>query len=122
MATYRTTVSSGQPFNLPENNVLNSVSGSWTRGFDALKGFRPVRVQGIYWTSVTPGAILRIRDIQRTITGGATETPGAIWYEGQCFGGDPAIDLFPAHLTLFAPFEYYDSEGGNSIIIYGEYV
>jgi len=119
VASYRATVNSGQPFNLPQNVTLNSVSGSWTTIGDAVKG-RAVRIQGIYWTSTTPGATLQIRDIARDANG--NEAPGAVWYDAQCLGGSVAIDLFQAHLTLFTPFEYYDSEGSNSIIIYGEYV
>ena len=119
MPSYITAINSGQPFNIPANIVQNSVSGSWMTVGDAVSG-RAVRVQGIYWSSVTPGATIQIRDIVRGVNG--TSTPGAIWYDAQCLGGSPAVDLFQAHLTLFTPFEYYDSEGGNTLIIYGEYV
>jgi len=119
MPSYRTTVSSGQPFNIPTNNVLNSVSGSWTLMGDSVKG-RAVRVQGIYWSSTTPGAYLQIRDVIQQ-PNDITRT-GVVWYDAQCLGGAAAIDLFQAHLTLFTPFEYFDSEGSNTIIIYGEYV
>ena len=119
MASYRVAVSSGQPFNLPQNMTLNSVSGSWTTIGDVVKG-RAVRIQGIYWTSTTPGATLQIRDTVHQPDD--LERPGAVWYDAQCLGGSAAIDLFQAHLTLFTPFEYYDSDGSNTIIIYGEYV
>jgi len=119
MASYRQTVNSGQPFNIPANTTLNSVSGSWTTFGDAVKG-RAVRVQGIYWSSTTPGAYLQIRDVIQT----ANDTPrtGVVWYDAQCLGGTASIDLFQSHLTLFTPFQYFDSEGSNIIIIYGEYV
>jgi len=119
MAHYRVTASSGQPFNMSENNAYNSVSGSWTRMGEAVSN-RPVRVQGVYWTATTPGSILTIRDILRNHNG--TESVGAIWYEAQCMGGTASVDLFPSHLTLFSPFEYFDTEGSCTIIIYGEYI
>ena len=114
MATFRVSVASRQPFNIPQNSVLLSASGSWAAIGEAAPG-RGVRVQAIYWSTSTPGARLRIRDIM-----GAT-TPGGIWYDATCLGGEPCLDMFPQHLTLFAPFEYFDSVGGNSIVIYGEY-
>lgn len=119
MASYRQSVSSGQPFNLPQNTALNSVSGSWTVIGNAVNG-RAVRIQGIYWSSTTPGAYIQIRDIVNQ----PNDIPrtGAIWYDAQCLGGSASIDLFQAHLTLFTPFEYFDSEGSNTIIIYGEFV
>lgn len=119
MPSYKITTSSGQPFNIPENIVQNTASGSWTTVGDAIPN-RAVRVQGIYWTSTTPGASLQIRDILRQRDG--SKGPGVTWYEAQCFGGAPAVDLFQAHLTLFSPFQYFDSEGSNVLIIYGEYV
>jgi len=119
MAHFRATAQSGQPFNIPENNVYASASGSWTRFGDAVAG-RPCRVQGVYWTSTTPGAILTIRDVLRTPQ--LEEVAGAVWYEAQCMGGSLSVDMFPSHLTLFTPFEYFDDDGGNTIIIYGEYL
>ena len=120
MASKRVAVASGQPFNIPENIISHSVSGSWQRIGEAVKG-RAVRVQGIYWSTEVTGAKLRIRDIERHI--GAADQPGAIWYEADCLGPYPAVDLFPAHLTLFLPFEYYTSgSAGDKIIIYGEFV
>lgn len=119
MAHFRATASSGQPFNIPENNVYASVSGSWERLGAAVPG-RPVRVQGVYWTCATPGAVLTIRDI--LMSPQRSESEGAIWYEAQCMGGSLSVDMFPAHLTLFTPFEYYEDDGDNTIIVYGEYI
>jgi len=120
MATYRQAAASGMPFNTPYNEIHSSTSGSWVTAWDKVPE-RAVRVQGIYYSSMTPGATLRIRDMRRPTTSAELEG-GAIWYDAQCIGGSPAIDLFPAHLTLFTPFQYFDSEGGNIIIIYGEFV
>lgn len=114
----RPTISSGQPFNLPQNGTSNSVSGSWTSIGTVAPG-RGVRVQGVYWSCSTPGVTLKIRDNTANIGGGHTNV---VWYEAVCLGGDPALDQLVNGLTLYAPFEYFDTEGGNVIIIYGEYV
>ena len=95
MASKRIAVSSGQPFNIHENIISSSVSGAWQRIGDAVKG-RAVRVQGVYWSTEVTGAKLFIRDIERRI--GATEQPGATWYEADCLGPGPAVDLFPTNL------------------------
>lgn len=120
MAHKRVAVSSGQPFNIVENNIESSVSGSWQKIGEVVAG-RAVRVQGVYWSTEVAGAKLLIRDIERHI--GASDQPGAIWYEADCLGPGPAVDLFPAHLTLFLPFEYFSTGSeGDKIIIYGEFV
>lgn len=123
MAHSRITVAAGQPFNIAGNIVTNSVSGSWADVGNAVNG-RAVRIQGVYWSSQTIGAKLYIRDRLRVGAAYSIDKtdPGPTWYEAECFGGPPALDLFAAHLTLFTPFEYLDTEGGNTIIIYGEYV
>ncbi len=120
MASTRVAASSGQPFNIAENNVSSSVSGSWITIGEKVRN-RAVRVQGVYWSTEVVGANLRIRDIERHV--GGTDTAGPVWYEADCLGPNPAVDLFPAHLTLFLPFEYYSTgSSGDSIIIYGEFV
>jgi len=120
MASKRVAASSGQPFNTKENNVASSVAGSWKAVGASVPG-RAVRVQGIYWSTEVPGANLQIRDIEVHV--GGTNEPGAIWYEADCLGPGPAVDLFAAHLTLFTPFEYYSTgSDGDKIIIYGEFV
>jgi len=113
----------GQPFNAPQNIVESSISGSWTLvGQEGAPKGRAVRVQGVYWDTCTGGARLQIRDMYR-LPGESQYKPGAIWYDAECIGGsDPAIDIFPTYLTLITPFQYFDSVGGNKIIIYGEYV
>ena len=74
MAHKRVAVSSGQPFNIVENNIESSVSGSWQRIGEVVSG-RAVRVQGVYWSTEVVGAKLLIRDIERHI--GASDQPGA---------------------------------------------
>lgn len=112
----RMAVSPGQPFNIDENIEYNSISGSWITFGDAVPG-KAVRVQGIYWSCTTVGAILQIRDIR------PPSKPGTIWYDAICIGGDTSLDQFVSHLTLFAPFQYYTSgSSGDTIIIYGEYL
>lgn len=114
MATFRVSAASRQPFNIPQNSVQNSVSGSWADIGAATPG-RGVRIQAIYWSTTTPGARLRIRDtVDGTVNGG-------IWYDATCLGGEAALDMLPQHLTLFTPFQYFDSVGGNVIVLYGEY-
>jgi len=112
----RTAIAPGQPFNIDENSVTNSIPGSWITFGEAGAG-RAVRVQGVYWSATIPGAVLQIRDIRPPLK------PGAIWYDAVCIGGIPALDQFAAHLTLFSPFQYYVSgSAGDEIIIYGEYL
>lgn len=120
MASKRIAVSSGQPFNILQNTIASSVSDSWETIGDGVEG-RAVRVQGVYWSTEVVGAKLLIRDIEIHV--GDVNQPGAIWYEADCLGPGPAVDLFPAHLTLFAPFEYYSTgSSGDKIVIYGEFV
>ena len=120
MASKRVAAASGQPFNIPENNVANSVSGSWEKIGEAVSK-RAVRVQGVYWSTEIAGAKLLIRDIERHV--GGVDQAGAIWYDADCLGPGPAVDLFPSHLTLFLPFEYYASgSADDKIVIYGEFV
>ena len=120
MPSKRVAAASGQPFNIPENNIASSVSGSWQRIGEVVQG-RAVRVQGVYWSTEVAGAKLLIRDIERHV--GGTDQPGAIWYEADCLGPGTAVDLFPSHLTLFLPFEYYSiGSDKDKIIIYGEFV
>lgn len=120
MPSKRIAAASGQPFNIRENNIDNSISGSWERIGEVVAG-RAVRVQGVYWSTEVAGAKLLIRDIEKHV--GGTDAAGAIWYEADCLGPCPAVDLFPAHLTLFLPFEYYASgSADDKIVIYGEFV
>jgi len=120
MASKRVAVASGQPFNITNNIISSSVAGSWQLIGASVPG-RAVRVQGIYWSTEVTGAKLLIRDIETRI--GSDDVPGAIWYEADCLGPNPAVDLFPAHLTLFTPFEYYASgSAGDKIVVYGEFV
>ena len=120
MASKRVAAASGQPFNIPQNKLASSVSGSWQTIADAVPG-RAVRVQGIYWSTEVAGANLKIRDVMTDASN--KRTGGAVWYEADCLGPCPAVDLFPAHLTLFAPFEYYSSgSADDKIVIYGEFV
>lgn len=102
---------SGKPFNIEGNIVRGSVSGSWTIINDDTAINKSVRIQGVYWDASDVGSVLKLRD-----------PSGGVWYHAICTGGEPFIDLFSQHLTLFTPFEYYDSKGNNTIIIYGEYV
>lgn len=110
MAQYRISVSSGQPFNIPQNSVSGSISGSWASIGNAVLQ-RPVRIQGIFWSCPIIGSELKIRELN-----------GVVWYDAVVLSSELAIDLFQNYLTIFTPFEYFDSVGGNQIIIYGEYV
>ena len=100
--------SPGQPFNVKQNKVRGSVSGSWT-AVGTGPDDRAVEVHGVYWSSTNVGATLQIRDRESDE-----------WYS---FTGDgtAAIDLFILSLPLYTQFEYFDSVGSNTIIIYGRY-
>ncbi len=113
----RIAISPGQPFNIDQNNVYSSVSGSWTIFGDSGYG-RAVRVQGVYWSSTVVGATLQIRDIR------PPNKPGVVWYDVVVVNTDPpALDMFPNNLTLFSPFQYFTSgSSGDTVIIYGEYL
>lgn len=116
----RIAVAPGQPFNINENIEYTSTSGSWIK-FGAAAPGRAIRVQGVYWSCTTLGATLQIRDIRPGANGGK---PGVVWYDVEVVNCDPAsLDLFPHHITLFTPFEYYTSgSAGDTISIYGEYL
>jgi len=101
--------SPGQPFNVEQNKVRGSVSGSWTKvgtGPDD----RAVEIHGIYWSSVNVGATLQIRDRERDE-----------WYS-YTGDGSLAIDLLVLGLPLYTQLEYFDSVGNNTIIVYGKYI
>jgi hypothetical protein len=101
--------SSGQPFNVEQNKIRASVSGSWTSIASGTPD-RGVEAHGVYWSCITPGAILQIRDRE-----------GDEWYKFTATGA-LAIDFLTLSLPLYTQFEYFDSVGGNVIIIYGKYV
>jgi hypothetical protein len=70
------------------------------------------RLQGVYYSSTTPGAILSIKD-----------ATGEIVYQYEVDAGVvPSIDQLETPLTCKTPFSYYDAEGGNKIVLFGEYV
>ena len=95
--------------NIPENTIENTVAAEWTQ-MDALIGFS-ARLYGVYWTSTTEGAVLKLRD-----------SYGEIIYDVEADGLEVAIDQLIAPITVRTPFSYYDSEGGNRLVLFGEYV
>ena len=116
MATQNFAVSPGQPFNIEANKVRTSVSSSWTTIAADTTPDRAVAVHGIYWSSITSGSILQIRDREEDewYYYKAYETSGLLRI--------PTIDYLTLPTPLFTQFEYFDSEGSNTIIIYGVYI
>ena len=110
MARETFAITSGQPFNTSANKVRNSVSGSWT-SIASETPDRGVTISGVYWSCISNGATLKIRD-----------RDGDEWYSYVCDGGIPSIDLLNVKLPLYTQFEYLDSTGSNDIIIYGTYI
>jgi len=106
------TVRHHQPFDMPGNIASGSIATTWTVMGNAVGVRTGVEIVGVYWSSVTYGATLSIRDTLNNIP----------WYQFTADGTTPVVDLFQTILPLYAPFEYYDSEGGNVIVIYGRYV
>ena len=102
------TPESGAPFNAEQNKVRNSIATTWTV-VGTGPADRGVNVCGIKWDGAS-GSYLQIRDRESDI-----------WYEVTSDGGG-GIDLFINPLPLYTKFEYYDSGGSNTIIIYGVYV
>lgn len=99
----------GQPFNVEQNKIRGSVSGSWT----SIAGDTPdraVKVHGVYWSSTNVGATLQIRDRENDV-----------WYN-YTGTGTAAVALLALSLPLYSTFEYFDSVGGNTIIVYGTYI
>lgn len=103
-------ISPGQPFNIKLNKVRSSVSGSWT-SVASETADRGTLIHGVYWSCDISGSTLYIRDRDEDV-----------WYSYICNGGTPAIDLFTLSLPLLTKFEYFDSVGSNTIIIYGVYI
>ena len=100
--------SPGHPFNAAHNKVRNSVSAIWTPVGEGTANLA-VNVYGIYYDGAS-GSALQIRDNEDDI-----------WYAFTSDGGS-GIDLFINPLPLYTTFDYYDSTGSNTIIIYGVYV
>jgi len=103
------TPSPGQPFNIEQNKVRGSVSGSWTT-IGPGPHDRAVAIHGIYWSSINVGAVLQIRDREEDE-----------WYN-YTGTGTVAVDFLTTSLPLYTQLEYFDSVGSNTIILYGKYV
>jgi len=106
MTTYAS--NPGHPFNAEHNKVRVSVSGSWTTV--GQESDRAINVVGVKWDGES-GSYLQIRD-----------RDGDIWYNFTSEGSNDTIDLFVSPIPLFTKFEYFDSTGSNTIVIYGTYV
>lgn len=102
--------SPGQPFSIEQNKVRSSVSGSWTAIGPGGPDDRAVEVHGVYWSSTNVGATLQIRD---------RESDEFYNYTGT---GTVAIDFLTLPLPLYTQFEYFDSIGSSTIIVYGKYI
>lgn len=103
-------IARGYPFKVLANTVSGSLQNVWTPFADAI-GDYPVMISGVFWSSTVKKSVLRIRDQENDI-----------WYKYEFTAKEPAIDLLITPLPLFPPFEYFDSEGGNDILVYGRYI
>ncbi len=96
--------------NTEDNTIESSQAGEWTQ-MGSTVGLS-ARLQGVYWSSTTPGAELKLKDSNGEI----------VYHYVVTAGITPAIDLLETPLTVRTPFSYYDSIGGNKIILFGEYL
>lgn len=113
MATFAP--SPGQPFNIAAHKIRNSEASTWTALADITTPDRAVAVHGIYWSSIVSGSTLQIRD---------RDEDEWYYYTAQTSGllRIPTIDYLTLPTPLYTQFEYLDSEGSNTIIIYGVYI
>jgi len=103
------TPSPGQPFNVAQNKIGSSVSGSWTQLGEGPDD-RAMEITAVYWSSTNIGATLQIRDRENDV---------AYDYTGD---GTVAIDMLALPLPLYTQLQYFDSIGGSTIIVYGKYI
>ncbi|KKN19938.1 hypothetical protein LCGC14_0940670 [marine sediment metagenome] len=121
---------SGSPL---KSSTTSSVSGSWTP-LDANKrelGMHGMEVASILWAagtfqdpigaaagayvSPTSGSYLHLRDFEGDVF-------YTIYSTGtRRFEGGAVFDLLQTPLVMQFPISYFDSEGGNTIVILGEY-
>lgn len=99
----------GHPFNTAANKVRNTISAAWTKLGEGPED-RAVTIVGVRWDGAS-GSYLQIRDKEDDV-----------WYTITSDGETGAIDLFINPLTLYTPFDYYDSTGNSTLIVYGAYV
>ena len=108
--------SPGQPFNVEAHKIRSSAASSWTTIAADTTPNRAVAVHGIYWSSTTSGSTLQIRDREEDE-----------WYYYKAYESSgllriPTIDYLTLPAPLYTQFEYLDSTGSNTIIIYGVYI
>lgn len=102
----------GQPFSVEQNKMRASVQNTWTAiAFDDNNKDRGILVHGVLWSGSSSGDVLRIRDRE-----------GDIWYQNTSTGGPWTVDEFTSSRPLYTQFDYWDSSGDNTIIIYGTYI
>ena len=127
---------SGKPLKF---SVSSDVSGSWT---PIDPGKRDLSAQGVEVTSVlwagsfqepkfatvgtyaspTSGSFLQLRDSDGHVfytiySTGTSRASGA----GIVYDQGAVVDLLETPMVMEFPISYFDSEGGNTIVILGEY-
>jgi len=87
---------------------VGTVSGSWTQlGPDALNSM-PTKVIAVFWEGPTSGAYLSLKDATNHVFYTHYHSSGSMNYLTQ-------------PLTLYPPIQYYDSEGNNTLALYGQF-
>ena len=103
---------SGQPFGVEQNKVRATVAHTWTAFADDENGKdRAIAVHGVLWSGSADGATLLLRDRE-----------GDIWFQHVQATTPFVIDEFTSIRPIYTQFEYWDSTGSNTIIIYGTYI
>jgi hypothetical protein len=89
--------------------VIGAASGSWTR-LDIDESFTgaPVKVTAVYWDAPSAGAYLMLKDATDQIFFTSYHASGSLNY-------------LTSPLTVKAPVQYFDSEGDNTISLYGQF-
>lgn len=115
MAGTTIAITAGHPFNILDNKIRSSAAGAWTAIADDTTPDRPVAVHGVYWSSITSGSTLQIRD---------RDEDEWYYYTPPNTGilRNPTIDYLTLPIPVFTKFEYLDSVGSNTIIIYGVFL
>ena len=102
--TYSHTVRAGQYIH-PYFTKVGTELGSWTSiGLHNV----PVSVQAIYWSGAAQGSYLQLRD-----------AAGIIFFEHYQISG--SLNFLTHPLTVKPPFQYFDSEGDNTLVIFGQF-
>ncbi len=104
--SYSYVVRAGQYIH-PHFTVVGTTAGSWaTIGLDDID--MPTTIQAVFWEGASQGAWLQLKD-----------STGYIFYTHYQVSG--SMNYLSCPLTLKPPFQYFDSEGNNTLVIFGQF-